>query len=174
MRINGLCPWEFIADRRTAQELEGLFGDVENLPANFNKADSAAEAYSSVVGLKESFAQSCRIVIQYPQAAEGDRINRALVRRAYNDWSVRSRRAHRNAIAQKEAKVNVPPLKVGSPGGLEYRTLDPANIQARQDAMQRDHPYIAQVEFLKQYLGTSRAQNLTNFLMNEIEQNFRP
>lgn len=174
LRINGLCLWEFIANRRTAQELEGLFGDVENLPTNFNKADSATEAYSSVVGLKESFAQSCRIVIIDPQPAEGDRINRALVRRAYNDWIVRSRRAHRNAIAQKEARVNVPPLKVGPPGGLEYRTLGSANIQARQDAMQRDHPYIAQVEFLKQYLATSRAQNLTDFLMNEIEQNFRP
>jgi hypothetical protein len=63
LRINSRCPWEFIVDWRTAQELEGYFGDVEDLPADFNKADSAAEAYRTVEGLKKSFARSCTIAV---------------------------------------------------------------------------------------------------------------
>ncbi len=125
-------------------------------------------------GLKQSFDQSCRFVVQDFQPAEGNRINRILVRRAYHDWVVRSRTAYRKALAQKETRVNVPPLKVGAPGGVQYRMLDPANIQARHEAMYRDRRYIAQTEFLKQYLATAKADNLTDFLMNEIEQKFRP
>jgi len=176
LRINGHLPWIYIGNWRTAKKLEGLFGDVEDLPADFNKADSAAEAYRSVEGLKQSFAQSCKIVIQNARSAEaeGNRINKILVRRAYHDWVVRSRRAYRNAVAKKGTKVDVPPLKVGAPGSVQYRMLDPDNIQARQDAMRRDRHYIAQSEFLKQYLATVKAENLTDFLMNEIEQNFRP
>jgi len=174
LRINGRYPWEFIVDRRTVHELEGLFGDVEDLPANFNKADSAAEAYRSVEGLKQSFGQSCRVVVQDPQPTEGNRINRVLVRRAYDDWVVRSRAAYRKALTQKETRVNVPPLKVGATGGVQYRELDLANIQARHEAMYRDRRYISQTEFLKQYLATVKSQNLTDFLMNEIEQKFRP
>jgi hypothetical protein len=56
---------------------------------------------------------------------------------------------------------------------MQYRMLDPANIQVRQDAMHRDRHYINQTEFLKQYLATAKAENLTDFLMNEIEQKFR-
>jgi len=174
LRINGRYPWDFIDDWRTAQELEGLFGDVEDLPADFNKADSAAEAYRSVEGLKQSFAQSCKIVVQDPQPTEGNRINRTLVRRAYNDWIARSGGAYRKALAQKQTKVNVTPLKVGAPGGVQYRELDPANIRDRHEAMYRDRSYIAQTEFLKQYLANVKAENLTDFLMNEIEQKFRP
>lgn len=170
--INGRCPWNLITYQRTALGLEGLFGDVENLPANFNKADSAAEAYRSVEGLKDSFAESCKIVVQRPHQAEENRISRAQVRDAYNYWIARSRRAYLNAIGQKEAKANVPSLKVGPPGGVEYRMLDPANIQARQNAMERGHPYIAQAEFLRQYLSALRVESLTDFLMNEIEQNW--
>lgn len=172
LRINGRCPWDFIPDQGTARKLEGLFGDVENLPANFNKADSAAEAYQSVEGLKDSFAESCKIVVQSPHQAEENRISRTQVRRAYNDWIARSHRAYRNAIGQKGAKANVPSLKVGPPGGVEYGMLDPANIQARQNAMQRGHPYIAHAEFLRQYLSALRVESLTDFLMNEIEQNW--
>ena len=174
LRINGQHPWYFIGDWHTARELESLFGDVEDLPADFNKADSAAEAYRSVEGLKQSFAQSCKIVVQDLQPAEGNRINRVLVRRAYNDWVVRSRAAYRKTLTQKETKVNVPLLKVGAPGGVQYRELDPANIQARDEAMYRARHNITQTEFLKQYLATAKAQNLTDFLINEIEQKFRP
>jgi hypothetical protein len=174
LRINGRCPWEFIGDWRTAKHLEGLFGDVEDLPADFNKADSAAEAYHSVEGLKQSFAQSCKIVVYDPQSEEGNRINRTLVRRAYNDWVVRSGAAYRQALAQKQTRVNVPPLKVGAPGGVQYRELDPDILQARHEAMYRDRHYIAQTEFLRRYLATVKAENLTDFLMNEIEHRFRP
>jgi len=114
LRINGQYPWYFIGDWHTARELESLFGDVEDLPADFNKADSAAEAYRSVEGLKQSFAQSCKIVVQDLQPAEGNRINRVLVRRAYNNWVVRSRAAYRKTLTQKETKVNVPLLKAMS------------------------------------------------------------
>lgn len=174
LRINGQYPWYFIGDWHTAREIESLFGDVEDLPADFNKADSAAEAYRSVEGLKQSFAQSCKVVVQDPQPMEGNRINRILVRRAYNDWVARSRGAYEMAVIQKKTRVDVPPLKVGEPGGLEYGMLDPANIQARHVVMHRDRHYIAQTEFLKQYLATVTSQNFTDFLMNEIEQKFRP
>lgn len=46
--------------------IESLFGVVVDLPANFNRADSAAEAYRSVEGLKQPFAKSCKIVVQDP------------------------------------------------------------------------------------------------------------
>lgn len=174
LKINGRNPWNFLQDRRTAEGLKGLFGDVEDLPADFNKADSAAEAYRSVTGLKEAFAYSCRRVIQDPKPLQGRKINRALVRNAFTDWTNRSRAAYQKALGQKSTKVNVPPLKVGRAGGMHYRELDPDNIQARQEAMHRDRHYLSQTDFLKQYLATAGHENLTEYLMDEIERTFRP
>jgi hypothetical protein len=174
LKINAHLPWHFIGERSTAEALKGMFGDVEDLPADFNKADSAAEAYRSVDGLKNAFAQSCKIVVHDPKPPGGNKINRSNVRRAFQDWVSRSRLAYRNALDKKRAKVNVPELKVGAPGGMHYNERDPDNLDARHMAMIRDQHHLNQTDFLEQYLKMASPENLTNFQMDSIEKNFSP
>jgi hypothetical protein len=171
LRLNGRFPWLLLKHQATALKLEGLFGDVEDLPADFNKADSAAEAYQSVEGLKRSFADACKIVVNHPDSAGGAKVNRTLVRLAFQDWLNRSKRAYQNALIKKKTKVNVPALKRGV--GQEYGMLDSVNIRDRSNAMHRDHHYIAQVDFLKAYLEIIKPNTLTETLISAVEKGFQ-
>lgn len=56
--IDGAFPWLFLAGA-AARQLENLFAYVEPLRADYNKADSAAEAN----GLTDAFADACRRVL---------------------------------------------------------------------------------------------------------------
>lgn len=171
LRINRKLPWLLIPNQLTAFKLEGLFGDVDDLPADFNKADSAAEAYRTVTGLKAGFAGSCQIVVDGLAAARGLGINRSLVQRAFKDWIKRSRDAFQLALSKKEAKTNVPSIQRGV--GQQWGEIDLNQLRAREKAMQRDWRYSQQVDFLKQYLANARPDNLTPALMDQVRRDFR-
>lgn len=101
IEIDTVFCWTYLADPGTARALELLFGDVNPLSSNFNKADSAAEGS----GLADAFAEACRRVL----VAGGD--PREDVRQAYRQgWVPRARDAYFAAIEQKRAKPQVPDL----------------------------------------------------------------
>jgi hypothetical protein len=54
-------PWSFINHRPTGLRLECLFADVEDLPADFNKADSAAEDK----GLCDAFRAASEVILHH-------------------------------------------------------------------------------------------------------------
>ena len=67
LSIDGIFPWLFLAGP-AARKLENLFAYVEPLRADYNKADSAAEAN----GLTDAFADACSRVLTGRGAAEAD------------------------------------------------------------------------------------------------------
>jgi hypothetical protein len=105
IKIDGAFPWLFLSGP-AARRLESLFGHVEPLRADFNKADSAAEAN----GLTEAFANACRQVLTGKgEDGGGDR-------RAYDqDLATRARlRPSRRPKRRSAASRRAPPL-VASP-----------------------------------------------------------
>src|SRR5262249_12336128 len=82
---------EYIADESTRLKLDGLFGDVETLRPDFNKADSQAERE----GLCAAFAAACDTVIRTSSPAGAGRIDRTNVKQTYdNIWVTRARTAY--------------------------------------------------------------------------------
>ena len=115
IRITTKFPWQYISDKPTSTRLECLFGEVENLPANFNKADSAAEQK----GLLETFRVVSEAVLHDPAPKGAMRINRQLVRNAYNDtWVKGASKAFLTALMQKGAMPGVPKLEYDAEGNI--------------------------------------------------------
>lgn len=122
--IDGLLPWLFLSGP-AARRLENLFAYVEPLRADYNKADSAAEAN----GLTEAFAEACRRVLN----GKGDAV--ADVVAAYErEWQPGARAAFAAALAQKRSKPAPPPIVYGEPGGSEYGMI--LNLEERTAAFQ--------------------------------------
>lgn len=111
LSIDGAFPWLFLAGP-AARQLENLFAYVEPLRADYNKADSAAEAN----GLTDAFAGACRRVLTSKGEPAAD------VVAAYEQvWQPGALAAFAAADAQKRSKPMAPPLIRGT--GLEYGML---------------------------------------------------
>lgn len=82
VRVNGLCPWDYLSRGQSRIFLMKRFAAVEIRDEYFNAADSAAERGPD--GLKEVFAEACRTVIQDPAPGPGGTINRELVARIFD------------------------------------------------------------------------------------------
>jgi len=122
IKIDGMLPWLFLSGT-AARRLESLFGHVEPLHADFNKADSAAEAN----GLTEAFAGACRHVLTGTAATEQEIVH------AYSRiWAPEALAAFAAAEAQKRRKPTPPPVVYGEPGGPDYNTI--LNLTEREDA----------------------------------------
>lgn len=120
--IDGVLPWFYLRGE-PARRLENLFGYVEPLHANFNKADSAAEAN----GLTGAFADACRHVLIGKRAPEQD-INDAY----HRVWVPGARAAFAAAELQKRSKPVPPPVIYGEPGTADYGNI--LNLDERADA----------------------------------------
>lgn len=124
LSIDGAFPWLYLSGP-AARQLENLFGYVEPLSADYNKADSAAEAN----GLSDAFAAACRHVL----TAKGDPA--ADVVSAYEQvWQSGARTAFAAAEVQKRSKPVPPPLISGT--GLEYGMI--LNLEERMAAFEDD------------------------------------
>lgn len=159
-------PWTFISDRLTSRNLENLFGDVEHLPADFNKADSAAEHQ----GLVETFREACEAVLRDPLAGAANRINRDRVRTVYDEvWVTGANRAFDFAIAQKELKPQVP-----EPHYDENRDID--NFDEISAAPESAFHVGEQIRILRRYAETLRQapNDLGDARLSSLEQSFKP
>ncbi|UZF94136.1 hypothetical protein [Bosea sp. NBC_00550] len=122
--IDGAFPWLFLSGP-AARQLENLFGYVEPLRADYNKADSAAEAN----GLTDAFAAACRRVL----ATRGDAATDIVA--AYEQfWHPGALAAFAAAEAQKRSKPTPPPIVYGEPGGVEYGMI--LNLEERVAAFE--------------------------------------
>lgn len=120
LSIDGIFPWLFLAGP-AARKLENLFAYVEPLRADYNKADSAAEAN----GLTNAFADACSRVLTGRGAAEADIVA------AYDRvWRPGALAAFRAADEQKRSKPTPPPVIRGV--GLEYGMI--LNFDESQEA----------------------------------------
>lgn len=122
--IDGAFPWLFLAGA-AARQLENLFAYVEPLRADYNKADSAAEAN----GLTEAFADACRRVLTGKGEAPADIVA------AYEQvWLPGALAAFAAAEAQKRSKPTPPPIERGV--GMEYGMI--LNFEERMAAFEDD------------------------------------
>jgi hypothetical protein len=120
LSIDGAFPWLFLSGP-AARQLENLFAYVEPLRADYNKADSAAEAN----GLTDAFADACSRVLTGRGAAEADIVA------AYDRvWRPGALAAFRAADEQKRSKPTPPPVIRGV--GLEYGMI--LNFDESQEA----------------------------------------
>ncbi len=162
IKIDTHLPWSYICDANTGQRLEGLFADVENLPADFNKADSAAEQK----GLREAFRMVSEVVLKQAGPQSRNRLNRELIRRVYDDvWVPRATKAFFDAKAQKEL-LATPALEYDSEGNI-------SNLDERSDT--RAFHKEEQTRILRYYEESMRTApaDLGDAKMTVLEQEFR-
>jgi hypothetical protein len=122
IRIDGVLPWLYLGGE-AARQLENLFASVEPLHADFNKADSAAEAN----GLTDAFAMACRHVLVGTGETENEIVH------AYERiWTPGALGAFTAAELQKRTKPAPPPVIYGEPGSADYGNI--LNLTEREEA----------------------------------------
>ena len=169
LKIGGQRPSFYVRDPATKKRLDCIFGDVETLPANFNKADSEAEAK----GLCAAFAAAVERVLERPRGVAG-RIDRAAVRDAYTQvWEPKARSAFQLALLNKGEKFTMQDLQYGEPGGADYNTI--VNLDVRESADRYQHDITQQRHILEKYLEamSTRPRQLDDAAMDELERAFR-
>lgn len=146
LKINGKRISHFVNDPKTKQRIDCLFGDVDSLPANFNKADSEAEAK----GLCRALAASAKAIINRSPTQPGA-IDRTHVRLVYRTiWVPRARRAIQMALEKKRQKYTQPDLNFGQAGGVHFDTI--MNLSKRESATNYQRNITQQCHILEKYL----------------------
>lgn len=164
IRIKDEFAWRFISDPATSRRLECLFGDVENLPADFNKADSAAEEK----GLCEAFRHVSEVVLRDASQRTPNHANRDLVRRMYTDiWIPKATDAFSAASLQKETRA----------GNLEPVFDEQRNIINLDEISAADtFSFDEQKRILRRYMESMHTTpvDLRDDKMTAIEKEFKP
>ncbi len=170
LKIQGKRVSHYATDPSTKRRLDCLFGDVDSLPANFNKADSEAESK----GLCRALASSAQAMIDHPSSTPGQ-IDRNFVRLVYRTiWVPRARMAIRAALENKGEKYTQPAIQYGEPGGVHYRTI--MNLAEREAATTYQRNITEQRHILEKYLEalTHPPRQLIDSYMKEWETSFKP
>lgn len=166
IRLNSAFAWTLIAHPTTSQRVECLFSDVENLPSDFNKADSAAEKQ----GLCESFRHISEVVLREASPRTPNHANRDLIRRLYNDvWIPQATNAFSAAAFQKGERAGIPDL-VKDPHG------DFVNWEEHSAAHESGFRFDEQKRILQYYMESLRTPpvDLRDEKMTPIEKEFKP
>ena len=167
IRINGVFPWSLIKDPRTRLRFESLFAEVEHLPADFNKADSAAEA----CGLKDAFAKTCQALIQRTSSLS-DKLDRKAIRDVYQGtWRTFAEQAFNAALQQKDSRPHLPPLQKDEWGNIPLK-----NLEERSNPKDAEWRIEEQINILRHYLQSMQSQPpaLSDVKMSEFEREFKP
>jgi hypothetical protein len=166
IRIDGSYPWNLIQDARTRLQFEVLFADVEHLPADFNKADSAAES----CGLKDAFARSCQAVVWRNVQRPAGELDRQAVREVYQQiWRPAAEQAFRVAMQQKHSRPHLPELRKDEWGNI-------LNLEERGNATEAEWRIEVQMNILRHYLNSMQTPPpaLSDPKMSQFEREFRP
>jgi len=180
-------PWNLVKNAATASEIASLFSAVQNLPANFNKADSYLEMHAKP-GLKLVFAEVSGLILRETSLPAG-KINVQSVRGAYNQWIHQSMLSYRAAINRKIdiAELDeLPPATapaVGMDGAIEPHELNLSLPDLLERAVRKGKSgqststvwdYSEQVRILGHYLTASQDCVLSDMMVRDIESTFRP
>ncbi|MCP5198092.1 MAG: hypothetical protein H6974_15140 [Gammaproteobacteria bacterium] len=183
LMINSQQLSNLIKDPQTRNKINCLFGDVEDLPADFNKADTQAEAKGRAGGFCEAFREAARYVIanntslpNTKNASVSSNIDRTVVRYAYqNVWIPKARIACHNALLKKAEKYTKPEIEYGTKGGFEYGMI--TNLSARENASQYKVSINCQQEIIHHYLRSFdkswEPSELCDTAMNELARGFK-
>lgn len=182
LMINQKQVSQFISDKETCKKINCLFGDVEDLLADFNKADTQAEAKGQSSGLCAAFKDAVQYVminhtsspnVNNPSAP--NKIDRQIVRHAYqNVWVPKARIAINNALQQKAGKFTKPEITYGTSGGIEYGMI--TNLSARENLSEYQQGIDHQQEILRHYLKSfndKAPSELKDPNMDKLEKEFK-
>ena len=148
LRINSRNLCDLTNNASLIKAIRCQFGDVDDLPANFNKADTQAEAKGKDEGLCEAFQKAVEYVISNTSTV--NEFDRNSVRDAYRTiWKPRARTAYIKALEIKSEKYSKPELQMGMAGGVDYNTI--TNLGARECATAYQHRINHQQEILRHY-----------------------
>jgi hypothetical protein len=161
----------YIKDDGTRVRLDGLFGDVQTLHPDVNKADSQAERD----GLCDAFAAASDAVIRASTPPAAGRIDRSTLQDAYAKiWVPRARAAFLRAMGRKGEKYTMPSVRYGAPGTADYRTI--VNLEDRVPKSEYERATDEQQDILRWYIEglemSPRALSAANVF--ELERSFRP
>lgn len=164
---------ERVQDGQTRTRIACLFADVEDLPADFNKADTQAEAKGRPGGLCAALIETARAVIE--DTTPGSGIDRAVVRDAYSRlWVNLARDAFDAALESKQDKYQQPDLVFGQPGTVDYGTI--LNLPERESATDYQQSITNQRHILEHYKRSldQTPIALSDKNMDVLEREFSP
>ena len=186
--------WDLATDKGTREEIANLFRATQDLPPDYNRADSAAEgrARFGPVGLKKIFEQCCQTMVDLAPARSnaGETlvcISRPAVMTAWRQWAQASIAAYQRARTGKEERIAVKrPADVHSGPTTDllkgkFREWTPAEIAARVRDLDRTvsgrkgsvGEFQDQASFLRAYANvTSQEFLLSDAVMRQIEDRF--
>ncbi len=182
-----VTPWSLVRNPTTAGAIASLFSAVQDLPANFNKADSYVEMYANPP-LKKVFAQACAVVLAATPRPDG-RADVDAIRAGYARWIADSLLSYRSAINRKidiaELDDLPPPTApaLDADGTFEPHRFDPAVADLQERAVRKGTSgqssstvwdYSEQVRILGHYLRTSEGSTLSDTLIADTASAFRP
>ncbi|MCP4627253.1 MAG: hypothetical protein GY850_27635 [bacterium] len=179
----------FVKDEKTKNAIGALFSRVQDLPANYNKADTYVEQFTRP-GLKAILAEVCREVIREQAPSLGNRVGWIVID-SFNHWIMRSSQAYAYAIDCKTriADLEENPVPDGTrpaileDGTLEPHLFDPARAEAYRRAVKRNKrgettatiwDYSEQIRILKWYLEFTKGTTLSSRIIEDVKQRFRP
>lgn len=156
--VDGRYPWLYFKDITRARTLQSLFAEVRALPANFNKADSAAENK----GLTEAFRAAAEYVLRGHAPLRQD------IAEAYRTlWIPGARAAYAAAEEQKRSRPSVPsPVydiernivnleEIAEAGQSQWDVHDQIRILMRYEASLDEVPPELQPHKMDEILGRS-------------------
>jgi hypothetical protein len=181
-----VAPWELVKDAGTREKIGALFSRVQNLPANFNKADSYAEKYAKPA-IKEIFRDACNEMLAGRPAPAGQ-VSVPAVRAAYQGWIDQSVCSYRFAINRKIDIAELDDLpQATAPGLNDQGVLDPHLVNpGLADLYERAvhkkgsvrsstiWDYSEQTRILGYYLRFSEGSILGEPVIRDIQATFRP
>ena len=106
--------WDFVTDKGTRDEIANLFRSTQDLPGNYNFADSVAEgrARRGPTGLKKIFEQCCQTMVRLPpprSKVTGETlvcVSRPAVMATWRQWAQESSGAYQRAWSGKEMRIS--------------------------------------------------------------------
>jgi hypothetical protein len=187
--------WQFVSDSRIQGQIQDLFRATQDLPAGYNRADSAAEGKisSEDQGLKKLFGDCCQLILDArpPTSRLGNEVfiivDRPFVFSVFRRWAEASVDIYRSAAARKSAMMklkrpeNVSDGPFSDPAKGIFNQWTPAAIAARVDDLDRTvhgrkgsvQDFADQESFLRAYANVCKAGfPLSDSLIQEIEAPF--
>lgn len=177
--------WMLTRHGPTRAAIQTCFADVQDLHANFNKADSAAEGSTASNGLKSAFGQAAAMLACALPGRPGV-VDRSRAARAMRQWKLDSERCYRAAADRKS--VHAPRLLEAQPmwteaGALEPRAFTTEMLEANDAESGRvvrsgsrgkvlAQDYANQARYLEAGILALGVDVLTDRLIRAIEESF--
>jgi hypothetical protein len=181
--------WQFASDSRVQGQIQDLFRATQDLPAGYNRADSAAEEQ----GLKALFADCCQLILDArPPASRLSKevfiiVDRPFVFSVFRRWAEASVDIYRAAAARKSTAMklkrpgNVSDAPISDPAKGIHNQWTAGAIAARVNDLGRTvhgrkgsvQDFADQESFLRAYANVCKAGfPLSDTLIQEIEAPF--